>query len=59
MFGDDGYTSKKWQNRVNNKILSLQSKFLFVYLILRGKIAYVTHTFNNKIYADSAEIRAH
>ena len=34
IFCDDGYTSKKWRNRVNKKIRSLQGKFLFAYLIL-------------------------
>ena len=58
MFGDDDYTSKKWRNRVNNKILSLQSKFLFI-SFSEKKIAFVTHAFNNEIYADSTEIRAH
>ena len=33
--------------------------FYFFISFSKEKIAYVTHTFNNKIYADSTEIRAH
>ena len=58
IFTDAGYTPRKWQNRANNKILSLQNKFLFV-SVSEQKIAYVTHAFNIKIYADSAKLHAH
>ena len=60
MFGDDGNTRQESDDIEQiTKSSHCRANFYLFISFSEEKIAYITHSFNNKIYADSTEIRAH
>ena len=57
MFGDDGYTRQESEEIEQiTKSSHCRANFYLFISFSEEKIAYVIHSFNNKIYADSTEI---